>query len=181
LISILLLFISAVNMSATEKGVASWYGAENKVSASGKRLNHKVPALAHKTLPLGGGTLAAGGGGVAAGTCVLGGIVAAPALLCASFVMHSQAERVETQTERYIAKIDENEAQQWRLCEETNVFVCRANELEESTLRLETELKSVLAAADPDSEEEAYRVAKIAAALGQLLEQSVLPKSQASA
>ena len=51
--NILLLFVFAMNASASENGVASWYGAENRVSATGKRLNHKVPALAHKTLPLG--------------------------------------------------------------------------------------------------------------------------------
>lgn len=126
---------------------------------------------------LGGGTLAAGGGGVAAGTLVMGGFVVAPALLCAGFVMQSQAEKVETETERRIAKIDKNEAQQWRLYEETNIFIRRVNELEESTQGIEAELKSLLAASDPSLEEDAYRVAKVAAALGQLLEQSVIPKS----
>lgn len=36
-----------------QKGMASWYGRENKKSSTGKRLTHKTPALAHKTLPLG--------------------------------------------------------------------------------------------------------------------------------
>lgn len=53
IISILLFLITGLNALAAEKGVASWYGEENRVSASGKRLNHSVPALAHKTLPLG--------------------------------------------------------------------------------------------------------------------------------
>lgn len=52
-ISVLILIFSGFNASAAERGVASWYGAENSVSASGKRLTHSVPALAHKTLPLG--------------------------------------------------------------------------------------------------------------------------------
>jgi len=34
-------------------GVASWYGAENSVSCTGKRLHHNRPALAHKTLKIG--------------------------------------------------------------------------------------------------------------------------------
>lgn len=126
---------------------------------------------------LGGGTLAAGGGGVAVGTLVMGGFVAAPALLCAGFVMQSEAEKVVTETERRIAKIDKNEAQQWRLYEETKIFIRRVNELEESTQGIEAELKSLLAASDPSLEEDAYRVAKVASALGQLLEQSVIPKS----
>jgi rare lipoprotein A len=38
---------------ATQKGMASWYGAENKRSCTGKPLHHKIPAVAHKTLPMG--------------------------------------------------------------------------------------------------------------------------------
>ncbi len=44
---------SMVNADTVQKGVASWYGTENKVSSTGKRLNHNVPALAHRTLPIG--------------------------------------------------------------------------------------------------------------------------------
>lgn len=40
---------------------------------------------------LGGGALAAGGGGIAAGTAVLGGLVAAPALLVFGFIASSKA------------------------------------------------------------------------------------------
>ena len=36
-----------------QKGMASWYGKENKRSSTGKKINHKTPALAHKTLPIG--------------------------------------------------------------------------------------------------------------------------------
>lgn len=36
-----------------ERGIASWYGKENKVSSAGKRLTNKTPGLAHKKLPLG--------------------------------------------------------------------------------------------------------------------------------
>lgn len=53
LISILVLLATGLNASAAERGIASWYGAENRVSPSGKRLNHRVPALAHKSLPIG--------------------------------------------------------------------------------------------------------------------------------
>lgn len=37
----------------TEKGVASWYGHENKIACDGKKIEHNIPALAHKTLPIG--------------------------------------------------------------------------------------------------------------------------------
>lgn len=36
-----------------QKGMASWYGRENSISSTGKRLKHKTPGLAHKTLPIG--------------------------------------------------------------------------------------------------------------------------------
>lgn len=39
--------------SKVQVGVASWYGSENYISSSGKRLLRKVPAAAHKTFPLG--------------------------------------------------------------------------------------------------------------------------------
>lgn len=38
---------------AFQKGMASWYGKENRRSSTGKILKHKTPALAHKTLPIG--------------------------------------------------------------------------------------------------------------------------------
>lgn len=34
-------------------GMASWYGAENSKSSTGKRLIRNKPAVAHKTLPFG--------------------------------------------------------------------------------------------------------------------------------
>lgn len=36
-----------------QKGVASWYGKENKIASTGKRLHNNIPAAAHKTLPIG--------------------------------------------------------------------------------------------------------------------------------
>lgn len=45
--------ISTSEAKVYQKGMASWYGRENKISSTGKRINHKTPALAHKTLPIG--------------------------------------------------------------------------------------------------------------------------------
>jgi hypothetical protein len=166
---------SGVAVSATAYGMVGSLAA----ASTGTAISSLSGAAAtNATLAwLGGGTLAAGGGGVAAGTFVLGGFLVAPALLCAGFVMQCQAEKVKTKTKRKIAEIRKNEALQWRLCEETNVFIRRVSELEESTRGIEAELRSLLATSDPSLEEDAYRVAKVASALGQLLEQSVIPKS----
>ena len=50
---ILLLFFVSLNSFATEVGYASWYGKENSISSTGKRLVPGRPALAHRTLPIG--------------------------------------------------------------------------------------------------------------------------------
>lgn len=50
---LLLLFLTNFAFG-TETGYASWYGKENKISSTGKVLQHtKYPAVAHKTLPIG--------------------------------------------------------------------------------------------------------------------------------
>ena len=36
-----------------QKGMASWYGRENRKSSTGRTLTHKTPGVAHKTLPIG--------------------------------------------------------------------------------------------------------------------------------
>lgn len=53
---------------------------------------------------LGGGSLAVGGGGMALGTVVLGGIVAAPALMIGGFVLGGQGEKALTEARCYEAK-----------------------------------------------------------------------------
>lgn len=43
----------AKRIKVYQKGVASWYGKENRLASNGKRLSNNIPAAAHKTLPLG--------------------------------------------------------------------------------------------------------------------------------
>lgn len=42
-----------ISEASYQSGVASWYGRENSVSCTGKRLQRKVPAAAHRHLPIG--------------------------------------------------------------------------------------------------------------------------------
>lgn len=49
----MLILTSPSSEAAHQKGVASWYGSENRVSCTGKRIQHHRPALAHRTLPIG--------------------------------------------------------------------------------------------------------------------------------
>ena len=37
----------------SQTGLASWYGSENKISSTGKKLHRKIPAAAHRYLPIG--------------------------------------------------------------------------------------------------------------------------------
>jgi len=53
LLSIVLFFSFSLNVQAEQRGVASWYGSENKKSCTGKYINHKQSGCAHKTLPIG--------------------------------------------------------------------------------------------------------------------------------
>jgi rare lipoprotein A len=49
----LLILTTTSSEAAYQKGIASWYGTENRISATGKRIQHHKPALAHRTLPIG--------------------------------------------------------------------------------------------------------------------------------
>ena len=49
---LLLVFLFSATLRA-EDGMASFYGRENRKSALGKKLNHRIPEAAHKSLPLG--------------------------------------------------------------------------------------------------------------------------------
>lgn len=53
LVSIFLLFCPTISQAKTQKGIASWYGKENKISSTGKRLFNNKPGAAHKHLPIG--------------------------------------------------------------------------------------------------------------------------------
>jgi rare lipoprotein A len=53
----LIVFIIALLLtmcdSKGEEGIASWYGAENSKSCTGKKLHHNIPAAAHRSFPIG--------------------------------------------------------------------------------------------------------------------------------
>jgi rare lipoprotein A len=48
-----MLILTTIPSEGKQIGVASWYGTENRVSSTGKRIQHHRPALAHRTLPIG--------------------------------------------------------------------------------------------------------------------------------
>ena len=59
---------------------------------------------------LGGGSLATGGLGIAGGTAVLGGIVAAPALLVGAYFLNNKADEAMSKAKTHYAKAEKYEA-----------------------------------------------------------------------
>jgi hypothetical protein len=125
---------------------------------------------------LGGGTLAAGGGGMAMGTVVLGGFIAGPAILMSSFFVHAKAAKVETAVEQNCCEMDRAEASMQGHIAYLDAVQTRVLELQRVTREVESALKSLLATANPETSEEVFQVAKVASALGSVLDAAVLDK-----
>lgn len=111
------------SVSGALSGAAAAYGAYGAVgwfasAGTGTAISGLSGAAAtNATLAwLGGGTLAAGGGGVAAGTAVLGGIVAAPALLILGCVLGAKASANLDNARADYAKAQDYEEQMELLC-----------------------------------------------------------------
>ena len=126
---------------------------------------------------LGGGSLAAGGGGVAAGTMVLGGLVVGPAVLVAGFFAQSKAEKVETEVAKEIAKMDVAETQMEQQLAVVKIVLRRVDEVHEATDETDQALQSLLYRSSPASLEDAYKVARTAKALGELLDVTFVDKN----
>ena len=113
--------------SGVLSGAAAAYGAYGAVgwlasAGTGTAISGLSGAAAtNATLAwLGGGTIAAGGGGIAAGTMVLGGIVAAPALLILGCVMGAKASKNLEEAKSNFAKANDYAEQMELLCSTCN-------------------------------------------------------------
>ena len=126
---------------------------------------------------LGGGSLSIGGGGVAAGTMVLGGLVVGPALLVAGFFANSKAEKVETEVAENIAEMDIAEAQMEQQLAVVKIVLRRVDEVYEATDKTDQALQSLLDRSSSASLEDAYKVARTAKALGELLDVAFVDKN----
>lgn len=126
-------------VSGALSGAAAAYGACGAVSmfasaSTGTAISTlSGVAATNATLAwLGGGTLAAGGGGIAAGTMVLGGIVAAPALLVFGCVMGAKASKKLDEAKSSLAQANEYAEQMKLLCStcrkitKHSDFMCKA-------------------------------------------------------
>ena len=79
---------------------------------------------------LGGGAIAAGGGGIAAGTAVLGGLVAAPALLVTGFFLGSKAETALNDARANRDKARKYEQEIKNICTTLDAIKARANQID---------------------------------------------------
>ena len=169
---------SALSGVATSAAVYGLVGTLAAASTGTAITTLSGAAATNATLAwLGGGTIAAGGGGVAAGTAVFGGLVVGPAILVASFVAHAKAGAVENQITKHIAEMDEDNAKKRKLAGALDAVLARVSEIKTSTVKLNSKLGKLIDASIPKNEEEAYRIAKTAVALGQLLDVSILDKN----
>ena len=86
---------------------------------------------------LGGGSLATGGLGIAGGTAVLGGIVAAPALLVGAYFLSNKADEAMNKAKTHYAKAEEYEAGRNYYISLYNAQRERAEDITETLLRLD--------------------------------------------
>ena len=126
---------------------------------------------------LGGGSLVAGGGGVALGTVVFGGLVVGPAFLVAGLFVNSKAEKVETEVEKKIAEMDVAEAKMKQQITMIKTVLRRVDELHKSTDKVDRALGQLLNRSNPANMEEAYKVARTAKSLGDLLDVAIVDKN----
>ena len=86
---------------------------------------------------LGGGSLETGGLGIAGGTAVLGGIVAAPALLVGAYFLNNKADEAMNKAKTHYAKAEEYEADRNYYISLYNAQRERAEDITETLLRLD--------------------------------------------
>ena len=169
---------SALSGVATSAAVYGLVGTLAAASTGTAISTLSGAAASNATLAwLGGGAITAGGGGIAAGTVVLGGLAVGPAILVASFFAHAKAGDIENQVEKHISEMDVDEANKWKLVGALDAVLARVAELKNSTIKLKNKLNHLLSVSSPANEKDAYRVAKSALALGQLLEVAILDKT----
>lgn len=120
---------------------------------------------------LGGGSLASGGGGIAAGVASLAGIALTPLAIIPPIVAWTRAIRQSNRIDEAIAEMDVHEAEFGRHKAELTAIRERAREMSEAVGNAEWALKDVLRRASPDELEDVYRVAILAKALADILDQ----------
>ncbi len=126
----------------------------------------------------GGGALAAGGLGMTAGATVLGGIVAAPAVVAFGLFKKHEANKLEKAVAEKVQKLKLEGAKIDSESAKLSAVRQRISEVSKTITHLTTELRSALHIADPDKPEDVYRVAQLAKALRAALDEPVVKPQQ---
>ena len=160
---------------STAAGVSGLVGIFGSASTGTAISTLSGVAASNATLAwLGGGSLAVGGGGIALGTTVIGGLVAGPAILAVGFSEAISAKQYERQVTEKCAKIETKIAEMRKDETIMQQVIIRANELRMSILKTRIALRQALNTSDPKSEEDQYRIYKIASSLASLIDTSLL-------
>lgn len=93
---------------------------------------------------LGGGAIAAGGGGVAAGTMVLGGLVAAPALVVAGLFLGSKAETALNDARANRDKARKYEQEVRNLCSAMDAIKEKTNQIDDLLKKLDNKFSPAI-------------------------------------
>ena len=127
---------------------------------------------------LGGGALATGGLGIAGGTAVLGGIVAAPAIIGFGVFRQTKARKVQKEAAEKIAEIKTHEAEIERDQARLQMARRRCDEVQGTVDELTEQLKIALHNASANIVEDVYRVVQIAKTLRAAIDEPVIPANQ---
>lgn len=128
----------------------------------------------------GGGAIAAGGLGMAAAPFVLGGIVAAPAIIGFGVFRQVKAGKVQKEAAEKIRQIKLKEAEIGRDQAKLQTARQRCNEVKRTVSELTGQLKTALHNANPNVVEDVYRIKQIAKALRAAIDEPVIPTSSAN-
>lgn len=93
---------------------------------------------------LGGGAIAAGGGGMAVGTMVLGGLVAAPALIITGLFMSSKAEEALNEAKSQLDEAKKYKQNVKNLCTVMEAISARANQIDNLLTALNGKFRPVI-------------------------------------
>lgn len=123
----------------------------------------------------GGGALAVGGLGIAGGTAVLGGIVAAPAIVGFGVFRQVKAGKVQKEAAEKIQQIKVQEAEIGRDQARLQTVRQRCNEVQRTIKELAAQLTTKLYNADSTNAEDVYRVVQIAKTLRAAIDEPAIP------
>ena len=157
----------------------TWVGAAASTGTAISGLSGA--ALSSATLAwLGGGAIgtSATALGMAGGTAVLGGIVAAPAIIGFGVFRQVKAGKVQNEAAEKIRQVEVKEAEIDRDRVKLRTVRQRCDEVQRTVRELTGQLKTALSSASPNIPEDAQRIVRISKTLRAAIDEPVVPANQ---